>query len=187
MFLLQLATIFLVAKLSGEITVRWLRQPAVLGELVAGMILGPYALGSVIGIPGHGALFPLANAAGSIPIDQTLFTVAEFAAVILLFMAGLETDFGLFIKYAGPATFVAAGGVILPFILGVGTFLYFGLATHWTDASALFMGAIMTATSVGITARILADINKIGTPEGVTILAGAVVDDVFGILLLIIF
>jgi len=184
MFLLQLAVIFITARISGELTVRWFRQPAVLGELIAGMILGPYALGGFIAIPGHGALFPLLGGATAIPIDRTLFIVAEFAAVILLFMAGLETDFGLFVKYAGPATVVAAGGVVVPFFFGAASFVYFGFAQSFTSPSALFMGAIMTATSVGITARILSDIKKIGTPEGVTILAGAVVDDVFGILIL---
>ena len=78
----------------------------------------------------------------------------------------------------------AMGGVILPFLFGDLATVAFGLASGPLDPVALFMGAIMTATSVGITARVLGDIRKLDTPEGVTILAGAVIDDVLGIIIL---
>jgi Kef-type K+ transport system membrane component KefB len=110
-----------------------------------------------------------------------------------LFEAGLETDRAHFIKYARPATVIAIGGVLLPFALGVAGTLMFGFAD--TDSilpttnskgflPALFVGTAMTATSVGITARVLADINKLHVPEGVTVLGAAVVDDVLGLLIL---
>jgi Kef-type K+ transport system membrane component KefB len=183
-FALQLGVIILVAKIAGEITERYLKQPSVLGELVAGMIIGPYALGGLIHIPGtHGVLFPL-NEAASVPVSIELWALAQIAAVILLFVAGLETDLQNFLKYAGPATIIAIGGVIFPFVLGQWATVFFGYADSYMDGSALFMGAIMVATSVGITARVLSDIHKLDTPEGVTILGAAVVDDVIGILVL---
>ena len=105
---------------------------------------------------------------------------------MLLFAIGLETNLKQFIRYAGPATAVAIGGVVLPFALGVGSTVLLGFdgGGGWTSPEALFMGAIMTATSVGITARVLADLHRLDDPEGVTIIAAAVVDDVLGILVL---
>ena len=90
-------------------------------------------------------------------------------------------------KYVRPATAVAAGGVVLPFAMGFAATIMFGYASMDSISGmvpALFVGAIMTATSVGITARVLADIRRLDSPEGVTILAGAVVDDVLGIIIL---
>jgi Kef-type K+ transport system membrane component KefB len=138
----------------------------------------------MIHVPGiHGALFPL-NEASSIPVSIELWAFAQIAAVILLFVAGLETDLQNFLKYAGPATVIAIGGVIFPFVLGQWATVFFGYADGYMDGTALFMGAIMVATSVGITARVLSDIHKLDTAEGVTILGAAVVDDVIGILVL---
>jgi len=192
---LQLSIILFLAKLAAETCERYLKQPAVIGELVVGMVLGPYALGHMIRIPGFpeglDILFPLPHGPGNpsgvdslIPVSTELWVIAQVAAVILLFMAGLETDVSLFFRYGGPAFVIAMGGVIFPFILGDIATVFFGFAENYTDPVALFVGAIMTATSVGITARVLSDIGKISTPEGVTILAGAVIDDVIGILVL---
>ncbi len=183
---LQLSVILFAAKLGGELFERWFKQPGVLGELLAGVAIGPYALGGVP-LPLLGPLFGLAGEAGHvsvIPVSTELWAVAQIGAVILLFFAGLETDFNLFFRYGGPAFIVATGGVILPFLFGDLATVAFGLATGPLDPVALFMGAIMTATSVGITARVLGDIHKLDTPEGVTILAGAVIDDVLGIIVL---
>ncbi|MHB0870960.1 MAG: cation:proton antiporter [Chloroflexota bacterium] len=180
---LQLSVILIAAKLGGEIFERWLKQPSVLGELLAGVAIGPFALGGV-SLPVVGALFGHADAGSIIPVSTELWAVAQIGAVILLFYAGLETDFNLFFRYGGPAFVVAMGGVILPFALGDLATVAFGLAKDPMDPVALFMGAIMTATSVGITARVLGDIGKLDTPEGVTILAGAVIDDVLGIIVL---
>jgi Kef-type K+ transport system membrane component KefB len=190
---LQLSVILFFAKIAAEMCERYLKQPAVLGELVVGMIIGPYALGSMIHVPGlpegMNILFPLPHAAegagvARVPVSSELWVIAQVAVIVLLFMAGLETDLKQFLRYGGPATIIALGGVIAPFLLGDLAVLAFGYADHFLDPLALFMGAIMTATSVGITARVLSDIGKISTAEGVTILAGAVVDDVIGILIL---
>ena len=182
----QLAFILAAAKVGGEICQRFLKIPPVLGELVVGIIIGPFALGQ-IDIPGLGPLFEAPHNGGAIPVSLELYSVSQIAAVVLLFTAGLETDLKQFLRYAGPATAVAIGGVVFPFLFGVGaTFLFKpgGLEGDPLLHSALFVGAVMTATSVGITARVLNDINKLDSPEGVTILAAAVVDDVLGILVL---
>ena len=182
---LQLGVILVAAKAFGEACERWLRQPAVLGELAAGMLLGPFALGA-LQLPGIGALFPRPEAAGAgaIPVSLELFAIAQIGAVVLLFLAGLETDLGMFLRYAWPATVVATGGAVASFAVGIGVTLLWGLDDSWMGAEALFIGTIFVATSVGITARVLSDIKKLDTPEGVTILGAAVVDDVIGIIVL---
>ncbi len=182
----QLFVIIFLAKVISEIFERYLKQPGVLGELAIGMAIGPYALGGVISLPVIGVLFGGAHGAeaSNIPVSTELYAIAQIAAVILLFVAGLETDLKQFIRYGGPAAIIAIGGVIAPFVLGAWATVLFGLADSFKDPLALFMGAIMTATSVGITARVLRDIGRLDTPEGVTILGGAVVDDVLGILVL---
>jgi len=184
----QLAVILVVAKLCGEVFERYLRQPGVLGELIGGVIIGPHLLG---GVPlfGLGPLFPSplessSQGAASIPISPELYAVAQVAAVVLLFMAGLETDLQQFFRYGGAAVLVAVGGVALPFFLGAAISVGFGISSSLIDPSALFVGAILTATSVGITARVLGDLRRLATPEGVTILAAAVIDDVLGILVM---
>jgi len=183
----QLALIFLAAKIGGEIAERVLRVPPVLGELAAGIIIGPFALGG-IPIGNFGPLFPLPHGSGNgqpaVPVSVELYSISQIAAIVLLFVAGLETNFRLFLKYVGPAFLVATGGLVLPFLFGAYATVYFGFAGSLMDPHALFMGAVMTATSVGITARILRDTKKLDTPEGVTILGAAVVDDVLGILVL---
>ena len=182
----QLAVILVVAKLFGEAFERDLKQPGVLGELLGGVIIGPYALGG-LPLPGIGPLFASvehSDGLSAIPVSTELYAVAQIAAVLLLFLAGLETDLQQFFRYGTAAAMVAAGGVVLPFILGVGASVYFGVADSALSPPALFTGAILTATSVGITARVLGDIRRLATPEGVTILAAAVIDDVLGILVL---
>lgn len=180
----QLSVILIAAKVGAEFCERYLKQPAVLGELIAGVLLSPFLFGSYIPFFEGGALFPQPASAVGIPIPAPLFAVAQIAAVILLFLAGLETNLKQFLRYAMAATLVALGGVLVPFFLGAYLTVVFGLAHHFYDPNALFVGSILTATSVGITARVLGDINKLDTPEGVTILGAAVVDDVFGILVL---
>jgi Kef-type K+ transport system membrane component KefB len=179
---LQLGVILAVAKIFGEITERFLRQPGVLGELVGGMAIGPYALGNV-DLPLLGRLFPLEDMR-PIPVSNELYALAQLAAVLLLFIAGLETDFQQFFRFGIRAGTVAVGGVVLPFAFGALATVAFGLVRDALAPEALFMGAIMTATSVGITARVLSDLGRLNTPEGVTILGAAVIDDVLGILVL---
>jgi len=183
-FVLQLGVIILAAKLCGEFVERVFKQPGVLGELAAGVIIGPYALGGLIHLPGMQTALFAVHQGSDLPVSNELWAMAQFGAVILLFMAGLETDLQSFLKYAGPATIIAMGGVILPFVLGVVSTVWMGHADSYMSGTALFVGAIMVATSVGITARVLSDIKELDTPEGVTILGAAVVDDVLGIMVL---
>ena len=183
----QLALILVAAKLGGELCIRYLKVPPVLGELVAGVLIGPFALGGIDFI-GIGHIFPqphgIEEAGGGIPLSIELYSFGQIAAIVLLFSAGLETNLKQFLRFAGPASAVALGGLILPFVLGVAATVLFGFAESIGDPKALFMGAILTATSVGITARVLSDLNVMASPEGVTVLAAAVVDDVLGILVL---
>ena len=186
---LQLAVILIAAKLSGEICERFLKIPPVLGELGAGILIGPFALGGV-DIPGLGPLFEDLHSAASgtegftLPISESLWSIAQIGAIILLFTAGLETNLRQFVRYAGPASIVAVGGSVVPFILGVAVTVAFGYADGFGDPRALFVGAIFTATSIGISVRVLGDLRRLDTAEGVTILAAAVLDDVLGILIL---
>jgi Kef-type K+ transport system membrane component KefB len=185
----QLAVILIAAKLGGEICERFLKIPPVLGELGAGILIGPFALGG-IDIAWLGPLFEeLAHSSNAdegfqLPISLSLWSIAQVGAIVLLFSAGLETELRQFVRYAGPASIVAVGGAAIPFVLGAAITVAFGYADGLTDPAALFVGAVFTATSIGITVRVLADLRRLDTPEGVTILAAAVLDDVLGILVL---
>ena len=181
--ILQLAVIIIVAKIGGYLFQRFLKMPSVLGELASGMLIGPYALGCKIDLPGLGILF---SEQAGFAASTELYGIATLASIILLFLAGLETDLAAFLRYSVVGSFVGLGGLVAAFALGD------LLAVYWPgngidsfmDPSALFLGVISVATSVGITARILAEKQKMSSPEGVTILAGAVFDDVFGIVTL---
>ena len=184
--ILLLAVILIAAKVGGEVSERYLKIPPVLGELGAGILISPFLLGGIHWF-GGGAIFEVAHDGSGLPVEPQLFFVAQMAAIVLLFEAGLETNRKQFMKYVRPATAVAAGGVILPFLMGFAATVLLGfgdLDSIEGMIPALFVGAIMTATSVGITARVLADIRRLDSPEGVTVLAGAVVDDVLGIIIL---
>ena len=139
-----------------------------LGELGAGILISPFLLGGIHWF-GGGAIFELPHVeSGGLPVEPQLFFVAQLAAVVLLFEAGLETDRNQFMKYVRPATAVAAGGVLLPFAMGFAATVMFGYASMDSISGmtpALFVGAIMTATSVGITARVLGDIRRLDSPE----------------------
>lgn len=180
---LQVAVIVIAARVFGHIFSRYLKQAQVLGELFAGMLIGPYALGA-FRIPALGQpLFPATGEA--LPVSPELYGLAVIASVILLFLAGLETDLATFLKYSVMGTMVGIGGVVLSFILGdlIAVLMLPGVESFMSP-TALFLGTLSTATSVGITARILSEKRKMSSPEGVTILAGAVLDDVLGIILL---
>ncbi len=178
---LQLAIIIIAARLTGFIFQRYLRLPGVLGEVVAGILISPHAFGG-ISIHGIGPLFPIGDAL--IPISTQLYGFATVASILLLFLSGLETDLTTFLRYSVVGTAVGIGGVVFSFGLGAGCAVWFGVARSLADPHALFLGAISTATSVGITARILQETRKTDSPEGVTILAGAVIDDVLAIVVL---
>jgi len=183
LLVLQLAVIIIAARLLGLVASRYLRQPRVLGELAAGMIIGPYALGRLHLPFLGGSLFPLP--AGTVPVSPELYGVAVIASVILLFLAGLETDLKTFLRYSLMGSVVGVTGVVFSFLLGdFAAVLFLPAVTSFFAPTALFLGTLSTATSVGITARILSEKRKMSSPEGVVILAGAVLDDVLGIVLL---
>ncbi|MFC1497294.1 cation:proton antiporter [Verrucomicrobiota bacterium] len=178
----QLAVIIITARLSGYIFSRYLKQPKVLGELIAGMIIGPYALGGIslpmIGQP----LFP--QVSGFLPVSSELYAIAVIASIVLLFRAGLETDLSIFLRYSVVGSVVGLGGVIVSFFLGSFMAVAWGFADSLMSPTALLLGTVSTATSVGLTAQILSEKRKMSSPEGVTILSGAVLDDVLGIIIL---
>ena len=182
---LQLGVILFVAKLSSRLFEK-MHMPGVLGEIFGGILLGPYLLGA-ISIPSLPlGLFPLA---GEFPISPELYGFCSVAAIVLLFDAGLETDVALFMRYSVAGGLVGIGGVLGSFVLGDLTAVWFSHLLFaepltFMSPAALFLGVMSTATSVGITARLLSERGKIDSPEGVTILAGAVIDDVLGIILL---
>ncbi len=181
---LQLAVLTLLATLMGHIFQKRLHLPRVLGELSAGMLAGPFLLGRLV-LPGlHQPLFPFADA-GVLPVSVELYGIAVVASIILLFLAGLETDLPTFMRFAGVGGTVGIVGVTVSFLFGAGSAVLFLPSVQTImDPRALFLGTLSTATSVGITARILSERKKMSSPEGVTILAAAVLDDVIGIVLL---
>ncbi|MCC6443207.1 MAG: cation:proton antiporter [Armatimonadetes bacterium] len=159
-FLLSLALILLAAKVGGRTAERF-HQPAVVGELIGGMLIGTHVLGLV-------------------RETEPLHLLAEIGAIFLLFEVGLETDLDEFLQVGKSAFLVAIIGVIVPFFGGY-------LAAHALGMEGLlpiFIGATLTATSVGITARVLSDMGKLRTRESRIILGAAVIDDVLGLLIL---
>jgi Kef-type K+ transport system membrane component KefB len=194
LILFQVAAILASAKLLGWLAEK-VKVPGVIGELLAGVVIGPFALGGMLHLPlapGHGApLFPTPVSAEQWPVNDVVWALAQFASIILLFITGLHTNLQQFLKYVGPATLIAAVGLVLPFGLGAaGVYLppFRELARGHPGESllvpALFVGAILAATSIGITARVLGDIGELDSPEGVTVIGAAVLDDVLGIIAL---
>ncbi len=215
---LQIGIIIFAAKIGGTIAAA-MRLPSVLGELGAGILIGPWALGG-IPIPGFDGMFQYGlfygdalraqAAAGGNPFAATpeLYGICTLASVVLLFLSGIETNLKMFLKYAFAGSLVGIGGVVFSFLLGDLCAVY--ATTFLPDLlgdikclaelgecvkrgeimkavlspAALFMGIMSTATSVGITARILSEKKKMDSEEGVTIMAGAVIDDVLGIIVL---
>ncbi len=190
-FILSFALILIAARIGGEIAERYLKQPAVIGELVAGIAISPFALGALINDPiilsfariEHAQFF---TAKGSFAFEVGEFNVmqiiAEIAVVALLFVAGVETNVRAFLRQGKTGAWVAVGGVALPFIFG-----YFITMLFYPGAGSaawLFMGAVLTATSIGVTVRILMDMKRLHTREGTTILVAAVIDDIIGIVIL---
>jgi Kef-type K+ transport system membrane component KefB/mannitol/fructose-specific phosphotransferase system IIA component (Ntr-type) len=177
---LQLGLILFAVRIGGRLAKK-AGIPPVLGELLAGTAIGPYALGG-IGLPGFPqGLFPPGD--GTMAVSAELYAFASIGSIILLFVSGLETNLGLFLRYSLAGGIIGIGGVAASFILGDLTGTLF-LQASFADPRCLFLGILSTATSVGITARILSDHRKMDSPEGVTILAAAVFDDVLGIVAL---
>ncbi|HBL17332.1 MAG: hypothetical protein A2X36_11665 [Elusimicrobia bacterium GWA2_69_24] len=159
--LANLLAILLSAKLFGELAERW-GQPAVLGELLGGVVLGF-------------GLFPFFH-----PDDSVLAILAEVGVILLLFETGINSDLSQLLKVGPVSLAVASVGVAVPFLLGYGLMSLLG----YGGMQAVFIGAALTATSVGITARVLADMGRLGIPEAQIVLGAAVIDDILGIIIL---
>lgn len=166
--LLELIVILIAAKLGGDLFER-IHQPAVLGELIIGMVIGNLSL---IGL----------DVFTTFEHDLTLEILAELGVIILLFEVGLESTVPEMMKVGVASFMVAIFGIIAPFFLGWGVGSWFlpeeSIYVH------IFIGATLTATSVGITARVLKDIGKINTKEAKIILGAAVIDDILGLVIL---
>ena len=176
--LLLLTIIVSAAKLAGALANR-LGQPAVFGEILAGLVLGPTVF-NVLGWP----LFAATGEAGageSAGLLPVLRDLAEIGVVLLMFVAGLETDVAELRRVGKVAFWSAFGGVVLPLFGGAGVAVAFGFPLYW---EAIFIGAILTATSVSISAQTLIELGALRSPEGATILGAAVIDDVMGIIVL---
>jgi len=170
---------FLAAKVAGEVFER-LRQPAVIGELLAGMVLGPYALGW-IGVPTEGMVEAFnGQAAAQEGIAAIYEVLAELGVIILLFVVGLETRLSDILRVGARAGVVAVAGIVVPFALG---FVYIQAIGRPT-IEALFVATALVATSIGITARVLADLGHLQSREARIILGAAVIDDILAMIVL---
>lgn len=159
--LIALLAIFAAAKLFGELAER-IGQPAVLGEMVGGIVIGVSGLHL---IDAH---------------NPVLHVLSELGVLLLLFLIGLETDVRRLLSVGSASGAVAIVGVVVPFAAGYGVGMWLGYPTN----VAVFLGAALTATSVGITARVLSDLGHLKTDESQVILGAAVVDDILGLVLL---
>lgn len=163
----DLAIIMITAKLFG-ILARKLKAPQVVGEIIAGLIIGPSVLGWV---------------------NQTdfLLQMAEIGVIFLMFSAGLETNMRDLLKTGPVAALIACAGVFIPLVMGAGFYmLYYGAAPWGSEEfyKAVFVGTILTATSVSITVQSLKEMGKLKGKVGTTILSAAIIDDVIGIIVL---
>jgi Kef-type K+ transport system membrane component KefB len=159
--LLALVAILVASRVFGELAQR-IGQPAVLGELISGVLLG----GSVLGLVD--------------PAQPVIHTLSELGVITLLFAIGLETELASLMRVGSSAAMVAVAGVVVPFGLGFAGATALGLAF----VPALVCGAALCATSVGITARVLSDLGRLETTEGKVILGAAVIDDIIGLIIL---
>jgi Kef-type K+ transport system membrane component KefB len=159
--LLVLVAIIAATKLFGELAQR-IGQPAVLGELIAGVLLGGSAFG----------LFD--------PTDPVLHAMSELGVLILLFQIGLHTDLRSLAKVGSTALFAGTVGVVVPFAGGIAVAKLMGIDT----LPSIVIGAALTATSIGISARVLSDLGQLKTPEGQVVIGAAVFDDVVGLIIL---
>ncbi|MBN3526968.1 cation:proton antiporter [Paenibacillus apiarius] len=159
-FILYLLLILVFTKIAGDLSVR-IGQPAVLGKLLVGILLGPAVL-------------------GWIENGSFIHELSEIGVLLLMFIAGLETDLEQLRKNWKSAFAVAIGGIILPFIGGYSSAIAFG----FTSSYALFFAVLFCATSVSISVQVLKEMNQLNSREGTTILGAAVVDDVLVVILL---
>ncbi len=177
--LLAISVILLAAKIGGDLVVR-MKQPAVLGELLIGVLLGNLAL---LGFDSLEFLRPGDPHSGSSSlVSTTLDMLARIGVILLLFEVGLESNVREMLKVGWSSLLVALLGVIAP--LGLGWMTGRWLLPNETWHVHLFLGATLCATSVGITARVLRDLGKSQTPVAKIVLGAAVIDDVLGLVVL---
>ncbi|NLF87793.1 cation:proton antiporter [Candidatus Bathyarchaeota archaeon] len=157
------------AKILGEVF-SWRKIPSVLGEMVAGMILGPYAIGQFLVING----FQL------IQINEIVGAFGEIGGILILFAAGLEMTFQDFRKVGKAGFVIGTLGVIVPFVMGYGL----AMLLNYGTIAGLVVGASLVATSISITSLVLMEINKTRAPEARVMVSAAVVDDVLGLAIL---
>jgi Kef-type K+ transport system membrane component KefB len=167
--LISLAVLLFAAKIFAELFNK-LRLPAVLGELVAGIIVGPFALGSLLIFDGK----PL------VILNETIRQIGEISGIVILFIAGLEITPREFLRGGAASFTIGACGVIVPFFLGYYVFTIFGLE----GLQSILVATALTATSVAITVRVLTELGKMQTKEAKIILGAAIVDDILAIAVL---
>ena len=160
---------YLLAKIFAELFTKF-KLPAVLGELLAGIIVGPFALGSL----------PLFDGQPLVILNETVLQIGEISGIVILFIAGLEITPREFLK-GGVASFtVGACGVIVPFFVGYYVFTLFGLG----GLQSVLVATALTATSIAISVRVLTELGMMQTKEAKLILGGAIVDDILAIAVL---
>ena len=163
---ITLSILLFAAKLFAELFHR-IKMPVVLGELLAGIVVGPFALGSL----------PLFNGEPLVVLDETVMHIGEISAIVILFIAGLEITPREFLR-GGVASFtVGSLGVVVPFFVGYYVFTAFGLEA----LEALLIATALTATSIAITIQVLTELGKMQTKEARLILGAAIVDDILAI------
>ena len=167
--LISLAILLFAAKIFAELFNK-LKLPAVLGELLAGIIIGPFALGSL----------PVFNGQPLVILDETVRQIGEISGIVILFIAGLEITPREFLKGGAASFTVGACGVIVPFFVGYYVFAQFGLGALQT----VLVATALTATSIAISVRVLTELGKMQTKEAKLILGAAIVDDILAIAVL---
>ena len=167
--IISLAILLFAAKLFAELFHR-IKMPVVLGELLAGIVVGPFALGGL----------PIFNGDSLVILDETVKHIGEIAAIVILFIAGLEITPREFLKGGAASLTVGSLGVILPFFVGYYVFTAFGLEA----LEAMLIATALTATSIAITVQVLTELGKMQTKEARLILGAAIVDDILAIAVL---
>jgi Kef-type K+ transport system membrane component KefB len=163
---ISLAVLLFAAKLFAELFHR-IKMPVVLGELLAGIIVGPFALGGL----------PIFNGEPLVILDETVRHIGEIAAIVILFIAGLEITPREFLRGGAASFTVGSLGVIVPFFVGFYVFLAFGLEA----IESMLIATALTATSIAITIQVLTELGKMQTKEARLILGAAIVDDILAI------
>ncbi|MFZ0252775.1 MAG: cation:proton antiporter [Nitrososphaeraceae archaeon] len=167
--LISLAVLLFAAKLFAELFNK-IRLPSVLGELLAGIIVGPFALGSI----------PIFDGKPLVILNDTVRQIGELAGIVILFIAGLEITPREFLKGGAASFTIGALGVVVPFFLGYYVFTIFGLE----GLQSILIATALTATSVAITVMVLTELGKMQTKEAKIILGAAIVDDILAIAVL---